>query len=121
MRTSEKLFKSQLSLTDIKRALNQCMGKAEVNPMQYDPMDIPADFGVVAIFQPLLGRARRVEIEVSEADQGTLVSLTATGDGVGGTLWYGMRSVSFGASVEWREKMVSALRSMDQSLVEIPE
>ena len=122
MKVDERLFRTGMNLNQIKYSLSSCLSGADVNPMEYGPMDVPADFAVVALKRPLLLRLKRVEIQVGQANDelgGMIISLSATGHGALGTMWYGAQSVNFGGSVSWRDEMVAALRTEDPELTEI--
>ncbi len=122
MKSDSRAFRTEMTLDQIKHSLAPCLEGADVLPMEYGPMDVQADFGVVALTRPLLMRVKRVEIEVAQANEelgGMLVVLSATGDGVLGTLWDGARSINYGGSVTWRDEMVEALRRRDPELTEL--
>ncbi|MCO7274086.1 hypothetical protein [Cellulosimicrobium cellulans] len=120
MKQEESVYRSRLDVGSLRQVLRGACGKAEISPVQFDALDDPPDFSILAEKRGLIGGDSAIQVHINDNGDHRLVLLVALGDSGFARAMQGARnSLSFGGSKKFAATVAEAIRSADPSFQQV--
>lgn len=126
MKQEESVYRSNLDIGSIRQVLRGALGnKVEISPLQFDALDDPPDFAILAAKNATFGANSALQIYINDEGDHRKIGLIALGSG-GFSRVYGAAqgalandSVKLAGGRKMATQVVEALRRQDSSLQQI--
>lgn len=117
---AESVYRSSLDIGPLRQVLRGATGKAQISPVQFDALDDPPDFSILAEKSGLIGGDSAIQVHINDNGDHRLVSIIALGDSGFARAMAGARnSLSFGGSKRFAAAVAEAISSADPSLQQV--
>lgn len=122
----ESVYRSNLDIGSIRQVLRGALGgKVQISPLQFDALDDPPDFAILAEKNATFGAQSAIQIYINDEGDHRKIALVALGDGAFGRMMGASHGAMNNGSVKLSggrkmiTQVVEALRRQDSSLQQV--
>lgn len=126
MKQEESVYRSNLDIGSIRQVLRGALGsKVQISPLQFDALDDPPDFAILAEKNATFGAQSAIQIYINDEGDHRKIGLVALGDGAFGRMMGAANGAMNNGSVKLSggrkmiTQVVDALRRQDSSLQQV--